>query len=201
MMAVVPTPAQPNLLAVDWSTLPAPIDDGAARHLEGTQLADVPLRATDGRIVSLASLPGRVVVFAYPRTGRPGEPALVETWDQIPGARGCTPQTCGFRDLHGALIAAGAAHVFGLSTQATEDQREAVDRLHLPFALLSDAELALTRALALPTFEVAGLTLIKRLAMIIDDGRIAKVFYPVFPPDQNAHEVIAWLDQDLRGAG
>ncbi|MCX5747225.1 MAG: peroxiredoxin [Proteobacteria bacterium] len=191
----MPTSTAPNLLDVDWSTIPAPIDDGAARHLEGMALPELALPATDGTSVSLATLPGRVVVFAYPRTGRPGEPALADDWDQIPGARGCTPQTCAFRDLYGALRAAGAAHVFGLSTQTTDHQREAVARLHLPFAILSDAELTLSRAIELPTFVVAGLELIKRLAMIIDDGRIAKVFYPVFPPDRNAGDVLAWLER------
>lgn len=182
-----------NLLDVDWSTIPAPVDDGAARHLEGMAVPDVPLPATDGTEVSVGRLTGRTVVFAYPRTGRPGEPSLVPDWDAIPGARGCTPQACAFRDLHRELTAAGAAHVFGLSTQDTAYQREAVERLHLPFPLLSDEKLTLTRALRLPTMEVAGHTLIKRLAMIIDRGRITKVFYPVFPPDRNAADVLAWL--------
>ena len=189
----MPTPANPNLLDVDWSTIPAPVDDGAARHLRGSQLPDVPLVATDGRRVSLARLPGRVVVFAYPRTGRPDEASLVDDWDQIPGARGCTPQSCAFRDRHAELRAAGVAHVFGLSTQHTDYQREVVERLHLPFAILSDSELLLTRAIDLPTFDVAGQTLLKRLALISDDGRIANVFYPVFPPDRNASDVLAWL--------
>lgn len=191
----MPTSGHPDLLHVDWATIPAPVDDGAASHLEGTQLPELALPATDGTVVSLGTTPGRVVVFAYPRTGRPGEPALVEDWDQIPGARGCTPQSCAFRDLHGALLAAGVARVFGLSTQPTDDQREAVRRLHLPFALLSDRQLALVRAIDLPTFEVAGETLIKRLAMIVDEGRVAKVFYPVFPPDRNASDVLAWCQR------
>jgi peroxiredoxin len=189
----VPTRSNPNLLDVDWSTIPAPVDDGAARHLEGLRLPDLALPATDGREVSLGTLPGRVVVFAYPRTGRPGEPALVDDWDQIPGARGCTPQSCAFRDLHAQLLAAGATSVFGLSTQDTDHQREAVGRLHLPYALLADDALALTRAMRLPTMEVAGHTLIKRLALVIDGGRITKVFYPVFPPDRNAGDVLAFL--------
>jgi peroxiredoxin len=189
----MPTPANPNLLAVDWSKIPAPVDDGAARHLQGAKVPDVALPATDGSRVSLARLTGQVIVFAYPRTGEPGKPSLVDDWDMIPGARGCTPQTCAFRDLHKVLIEAGAARVFGLSTQDTAYQLEAAKRLHLPFPLLSDAKLELTRALRLPTMEVAGLTLIKRLAMVIDDGSIAEVFYPVFPPDKNAEEVIEWL--------
>jgi peroxiredoxin len=189
---------QPNLLDVDWSKIPAPQDDGAARHLTGHLVPDVALAATDGTQVSLAKLAGRVVVFAYPRTGVPGQVSLVDGWDMIPGARGCTPQTCAFRDLHKVMIAAGAARVFGLSTQDTAYQREAADRLHLPFPLLSDEKLALTRALRLPTMDVAGQTLIKRLAMVVDDGKITKVFYPVFPPDRNAGEVLAWLEQNKR---
>lgn len=189
---------QPNLLDVDWSKIPAPQDDGGARHLTGTAVPDVALAATDGTQVSLAKLPGRVVVFAYPRTGIPGQISLVDDWDMIPGARGCTPQTCAFRDLHKVMIGAGASRVFGLSTQDTAYQREAAERLHLPFPLLSDERLALTRALRLPAMDVAGNTLIKRLAMVIDDGTIAKVFYPVFPPDRNAGDVLAWLEQNKR---
>ena len=119
-------------------------------------MPDLPLTATDGSKVSLAKLPGRVLVFAYPRTGEPGKPALVGDWDMIPGARGCTPQSCAFRDLHKVLIEAGAARVFGLSTQDPAYQLEAAERLHLPFPLLSDESLALTRALDLPTMQVAG---------------------------------------------
>jgi peroxiredoxin (alkyl hydroperoxide reductase subunit C) len=194
----MPTPTHPNLLVVDWSQIPAPVDDGAARHLQGAQLPDIALPATDGSLVALARLAGRIVVFAYPRTGEPGKPSLVEGWDMIPGARGCTPQTCAFRDQHKMLIDAGAAHVFGLSTQDTAYQLEAAKRLHLPFALLSDEKLALTAALSLPTMQVAGLTLIKRLALVIDDGNIANVFYPVFPPDKNAAEVHGWLLEHRR---
>jgi peroxiredoxin len=194
----MPTAANPNLLQVDWSKIPAPTDDGGAKHLAGMQVPDVPLAATDGSQVSLGRLPGRVIVFAYPRTGEPGKPSLVDNWDMIPGARGCTPQTCAFRDLHKVLIEAGGSRVFGLSTQDTAYQRAAVDRLHLPFPLLSDEKLALTKAMRLPTMQVAGLTLIKRLALIVDDGKISKVFYPVFPPDGNAADVLAWLTEHRR---
>jgi peroxiredoxin len=187
---------QPNLTEVDWSKIPAPADDGGARHLTGLAVPDIALATTDGTQVSLVQLPGRIVVFAYPRTGVPGQPSLADDWDMIPGARGCTPQTCAFRDLHKELTAAGAARVFGLSTQDSAYQREAAERLHLPFPLLSDETLALSSALRLPTMRVAGMTLIKRLAMVIDDGRIAKVFYPVFPPDRNAGDVLAWLEQN-----
>jgi peroxiredoxin len=190
--------AQRDLLNVDWSAIPAPIDDGAAGHLAGQPLPSVSLQATDGVMVDLAALKGRVVVFAYPRTGEPGKMLLVDDWDMIPGARGCTPQTCAFRDLFKELHSAGANHVFGLSTQEQAYQREMAQRLHLPFTVLSDEKLVLTRALRLPTMLVAGMTLIKRLALIIDDGRITKVFYPVFPPDRNARDVLAWLQDNRR---
>jgi peroxiredoxin (alkyl hydroperoxide reductase subunit C) len=172
--------------------LPAPVDDGAAAHLDGMRLPNVPLAATDGTVVDLATIPGTVVVFAYPRTGRPGEPSLVADWDQIPGARGCTPHTCGFRDVHAEFTALGA-RVFGLSTQDTAYQREMTERLHVPFPVLSDADLTLTHALRLPAMDVAGQTLLKRIAWIARDGTIARVFYPVFPPDRNAADVLAAL--------
>jgi peroxiredoxin len=174
------------------SGLPIPEDDGAAAHLTGTHLPSLSLAATDGTRVDLSAVPGLVVVFAYPRTGRPGEPSLVDGWDAIPGARGCTPQTCGFRDLHAEFAALGA-RVFGLSTQDAAYQREMVERLHVPFPVLSDADLALTNAVRLPSMDVAGHTLIKRLAWIARDGAIERVFYPVFPPDRNAADVLAAL--------
>ena len=192
----MPTAMNPNLHAVDWSKIPAPIDDGGARHLEGLQMPDLALPATDGRLVALDRLTGRSVVYAYPRTGRPDQIAFVDDWDMIPGARGCTPQTCSFRDLFAELKAAGARHVFGLSTQDNVYQTEMASRLHLPFPVLSDEKLKLARALNLPTMDVAGLTLIKRLALIVDDGRISHVFYPVFPPDRNAADVLAWLREN-----
>ncbi len=189
---------QRNLLDVDWSKIPAPSDDGAAAHLNGMTIPPVSLLAADDRSVTLSVLRGRTVVFAYPRTGEPGKIALVDDWDMIPGARGCTPQTCAFRDLFAELKAAGAAQVFGLSTQDNAYQTEMASRLHLSFPVLSDEKLELTRALRLPTMDVAGLTLIKRLALIIDDARISHVFYPVFPPDRNATEVLAWLKENPR---
>jgi peroxiredoxin len=195
----MPTAANANLHNVDWSQIPAPLDDGGARHLEGLPLPDLPLPATDGSMMSLAKLGGRSVVYAYPRTGRPDQIALVDEWDMIPGARGCTPQSCAFRDHHSELLAAGASHVLGLSTQNTDYQREAVARLHLPFAILSDEKLALTKALRLPTMEVAGLVLLRRMALVIDNGRITKVFYPVFPPDRNAANALAWLKTNPSG--
>jgi peroxiredoxin len=152
----------------------------------------VPLLATDGTTVDLSSLPGRVVVYTYPRTGVPG----VESppgWDLIPGARGCTPQSCAFRDHFAELKALGVNRLFGLSTQDTAYQREAAERLHLPFPILSDERFELTGALRLPTFETSGMTLLKRLALVLKDGTIEHVFYPVFPPDRNAGDVVAWL--------
>src|SRR4051794_2853076 len=187
---------QRNLLEVDWSKIPAPTDDGAAAHLAGMKIPPISLIATDDSSVTLSALSGRTVVFAYPRTGEPNKIALVDDWDMIPGARGCTPQTCAFRDLFAELKAAGAGHVFGLSTQSNTYQTEMASRLHLPFPVLSDEELELTRALRLPTMEVAGLTLMKRMALIIDDGRITRIFYPVFPPDRNAGDVLAWLKEN-----
>jgi peroxiredoxin len=184
---------QKSLQDVDWSKIPAPSDDGAAAHLKGVAIPPISLMATDDTSVTLSALAGRTVVFGYPRTGEPGKIALVDDWDMIPGARGCTPQTCAFRDLFAELKAAGAAQVVGLSTQSNAYQTEMASRLHLPFPVLSDEKLALTRALNLPTMDVAGLTMIKRLALIVDDGRITHVFYPVFPPDRNADEVLAWL--------
>jgi peroxiredoxin len=172
--------------------LPVPQDDGAARHLTGAKLPDITLQATDGTQVNLAGLKGRTVVYIYPRTGRPGQ-ALPTGWNDIPGARGCTPQSCSFRDHFAELKRLGVAQLFGLSTQDLDYQREAAERLHLPFAILSDADLKLTRALNLPTFQVDGMTLIKRMAFVIDDGVITHVFYPVFPPDQSAEEVVAFL--------
>ena len=179
----------PNVLPDD---LPVPQDDGAARHLKGMRLPSIPLVATDGSSVDLSKLEGRTIVYVYPRTGRPGQ-ALPTGWDAIPGARGCTPQSCGFRDHFAELKALGVAQLYGLSSQDSAYQREAVERLHLPFAILSDAGLALARALKLPTFMVDGMTLIKRMAWVIDDGVITHVFYPVFPPDRSADEVVDWL--------
>jgi len=182
-------PHDPTQLPAD---IPAPQDDGAVRHLPGTKLPVLALTATDGSRVSLFALRGRTVLYVYPRTGRPGE-ALPDGWDTIPGARGCTPQACSFRDHFAELIRLGVERVFGLSTQDTDYQREAAERLHLPFPLLSDAGLQLAQGLNLPTFSVADMTLLKRMVLVIDEGLIVKVFYPVFPPDKSAEQVIDWI--------
>jgi peroxiredoxin len=167
--------------------LPVPEDDGAADHLPGAPLPPIALAATDGSAATLADLAGLSVVFAYPRTGRPGEepPGGEAGWNAIPGARGCTPEACSFRDEK-ARFAERGARIFGLSTQDTDYQREAVERLHLPYPILSDADLAFTRALELPTMNVDGMTLIRRVTLIVRDGVIADVVYPVFPPDRGA---------------
>ncbi|MGH2516993.1 MAG: peroxiredoxin [Ktedonobacterales bacterium] len=179
----------------NWQELPAnlpePADDGACDHLRGMRLPPAPLLATSGATVDLAALAGRTVVYCYPRTGRPDEPSP-DGWDAIPGARGCTPQSCAFRDHYAKLRGLGA-EVFGLSTQDTAYQREAVERLHLPFPLLSDADLRFARALRLPTFTVAGMTLLKRVTLVVREGQIEQVWYPVFPPDTNAGAVVGWL--------
>jgi peroxiredoxin len=188
-MAEAPGTHNPNFLPSD---LPVPQDDGRARHLAGVRLPDVELPATSGSRVNLSKLKGRTVVYIYPRTGVPGVDAP-PGWDDIPGARGCTPQSCGFRDHFADLKALGVSHVFGLSVQDTDYQREAADRLHLPFPVLSDAELDFATSLHLPMFMTSGMTLLARMALVIEDGKIVKVFYPVFPPDKNAEEVVSWL--------
>jgi peroxiredoxin len=171
--------------------LPVPTDDGACDHLTGSRLPSLSLRSTRNAFVDLSLHPGRTVVYIYPRTGRPDiDPP--QGWNEIPGARGCTPQSCAFRDHYQELKGLGS-EVFGLSTQDTEYQREAAQRLHLPFALLSDERFEFVNALSLPTFEVAGMRLIKRITLILQDGKIEHVFYPVFPPNKNADDVMDWL--------
>lgn len=178
------------------SDLPRPHDDGGAAHLLGALLPRIALPSTDGTTVNLADLGGRWVIYIYPMTGRPDVP-LPDGWDDIPGARGCTPQSCNFRDHYKELQELGTG-VFGLSAQTTGYQREACDRLHLPFQLLSDSALQLRSALRLPTFTTAGMELFKRLTLITEHGMIRKVFYPVFPPDRNADDVLAWLRKDAQ---
>ena len=172
--------------------LPIPLDDGGADHLLGLTLPPLTLAATTGASVDLGALTGLTVLYFYPRTGRPDEP-LPEGWDMIPGARGCTPQSCAFRDHFGELQALGVRAVYGVSTQTSAYQAEAATRLHLPFALLSDADRKLSDALRLPMMEAAGMILNRRLTLIVLGGRIVKVFYPIFPPDRNAVDVISAL--------
>ena len=167
--------------------LPVPTDDGGAKHLIGLELPDLELESSGGT-VNVRDLD---VIYVYPRSGKPGQPML-PGWDETPGARGCTPQSCAFRDLHDDLAKTGV-RVAGLSAQALDDQREFAERNHMPFPVVADPELALGAALDLPTFEIAGLTLYKRITLVAEDARIVKVFYPVFPPDANAGEVLRWL--------
>lgn len=176
--------------------LPVPTDDGACQHLPGATVAALVLPATNGQSIALAALTGRTVVYCYPRTGRPDE-ALPPGWDDIPGARGCTAESCAFRDHYRELHELGC-QVFGLSSQDTEYQREVATRLQLPYPLLSDARLHFAAAMRLPTFAAGGMQLIKRLTLIIDDGTVTHVFYPVFPPDRHATDVVAWLRAHTR---
>jgi peroxiredoxin len=183
--------------------LPIPEDDGGAAHLPGARMPRLLLPATEGSRFPVDRPPAgfdRLILYAYPRTGRPGVPPLTDDWDAIPGARGCTPESCGFRD-HAAELAAVGTALAGVSTQDTEYQREAVERLLLPFPLLSDADLQLADALRLPVFSAGGQTLLKRLTLIVRDGVVEKVFYPVFPPDRHAEEVLAWIQRDNEVSG
>jgi peroxiredoxin len=171
--------------------LPVPEDDGAADHLPGRMLPQLTLDSSQGP-VSLRQLSiDRLVLYVYPRTGQPDRPAGPE-WNAIPGARGCTPQSCAFRDHAGELEALGA-RVAGLSAQPLEEQVEFAERNHMSYPVIADPELKLGAALGLPTFEFEGLTLYKRVTLVVEACAVAKVFYPVFPPDRNAEEVVAWL--------
>ena len=190
-----------NLYALPGD-LPVPVDDGACAHLPGMPLPDVPLASTSGGTVSLARVDAEwVVAYCYPRTGVPDEDPLggAELWNSIPGARGCTPQSCAYRDHYGDLVALGA-WVGGVSAQRTDYQAEAASRLHLPYELLSDADLELARALRLPTFTIERQTLIKRLTLIARGGIIERCLYPVFPPTADAENVLRYL-RESAGAG
>ncbi len=177
--------------------VPVPVDDGACDHLPGFRVPSLVLPATDGRKVDLAALPGRTVVYIFPRTGRPDRDPL-PGWNATPGARGCTPQSCAFRDYHADLRALGV-EVFGLSVQSTAYQQEAVERLHLPFALLSDEAFAFIHGLGLPEIEVAGQRFAQRVTLVVQDGMVKYVFYPVFPPGENAAQVISWFQAQDNG--
>jgi peroxiredoxin len=182
----------PTNLSEIPADLPVPENDGACDHLAGRTIPALTLPSTGGVAVNLGELKGRHVLYCYPRTGQPGV-ALPGGWDNIPGARGCTPEACNFRDHHAELRALGVAGVYGLSTQDPDYQKEAATRLALTFPLLSDAKLEFVRALNLPTFEADGMTLVKRVTMVIDNGKITKFFYPVFPPDKAAEVVVDWV--------
>jgi len=172
--------------------LPAPIDDGAADHLTGLEVPSLTLDSSQGPVDPAELGAGRAVLYIYPRTGRPDR-EVPAGWDAIPGARGCTPQSCGFRD-HVADLAGHGARVAGLSAQTLDDQQELAERLHILYPVIADPERRLGAALDLPTFDFEGVTLYKRVTLVLEAGRIAKVFYPVFPPDKSAEEVLAWLD-------
>ena len=184
--------SQKNLEAVDWSAIPAPIDDGAANHLQRMSLPEVALKSISGGSINVGALKGWTIIYFYPMTGQPGVP-LPDGWDDIPGARGCTPQSCSFRDLSQKLKKLGVDNIYGISTQPSDYQKEAADRLHLPFALLSDEQRELTDALNLPIMEVNENILIKRLTLIVHNSEIQEVFYPVFPPDRNADDVLQFM--------
>ncbi|WP_369639303.1 MerR family transcriptional regulator [Nocardia sp. JMUB6875] len=191
----VTPPEQVQDLTTLPAGLPVPVDDGAADHLVGLRSPTVRLEDTDGSLIDLAELGrGRTAIYLYPLTGRP-DADIPAGWSEIPGARGCTTQACGFRDHHAELLAAGIERVFGMSSQTSEYQREVVSRLHLPFAMLSDPDFLLADELSLPTFEFEGVRLYKRLTLIIRDGVIEHVFYPIFPPDQHAAELLRWLHE------
>lgn len=179
-------------LNIDWFKIPAPTDDGATEHLINKRIPDIRLPSTNGKIINLSLLTGKAIIYAYPRTANPKIPSF-DGWDMIPGARGCTPQSCAFRDHFVELQELGIDHLFGLSTQDTAYQQEVVERLHLPFSLLSDEHLLLTKKLNLPTFEVNGITLLKRFTLVIHDSVIKHIFYPIFPPSNNPQELIDWL--------
>lgn len=179
--------------------LPEPADDGAAAHLQGTELPAVSVPATDGSTVELHDLPSRTVIYVYPLTGRPDEDVIPDGWEDVPGARGCTPESRGFRSHYDDLQDVGVEAVFGLSTQSTDYQREARDRLDLPFELLSDSEREVARSLDLPTFHIEGDDYLKRVTLVVSNGRIEHVFYPIFPPDEHASEVLEWVAATPRG--
>lgn len=175
--------------------LPVPEDDGACAHLCNFRIPSLSISTTSGNHIDLSSLPGLTILFCYPRTGAPGED-IPDSWNATPGARGCTPQACGFRDTTEKLYKLGVNSLFGLSTQNTEYQKEAKERLHLPYDLLSDERLKFVEALKLPTFEWDHRRLVKRLALAIEDAHIIKFWYPVFPPDKNAEDVVQWLENE-----
>ncbi|WP_347374579.1 peroxiredoxin [Aequorivita sp. Q41] len=176
------------------ANLPKPVDDGKCNHLLGMEIPTIKLWATDGKQVELANFKENLVIYCYPMTGRP-DTELPNGWEEIPGARGCTPQACSFRD-HYSELKTLQFEVFGISTQSSEYQKEVSERLHLPYVLLSDDNLKFVSALKLPTFQVGQMELIKRLTLIFKKGKVVKYFYPVFPPDENINQVIRWINNN-----
>ena len=184
---------QKDFLNVDWSKIPEPKLDFNLEHLNQFIIPDLKLNSTDGTIVSLSNLKGISVIYIYPMTGVPGK-ELPEGWDAIPGARGCTPQSCSFRDNFSKLKKLGVNNIFGLSTQSTEYQKELATRLHLPYPILSDEKLEFAKMLKLPTFKVLNMNLLKRITLILKDNKIIKYFYPIFPPTKNIEDVINFFE-------
>jgi len=183
---------QSNLLKPDWSKIPAPKLDVSLEYLNNFIIPEIKLQSTSGDEIDLSKLIGLTIIYVYPMTGQPNV-ALPQGWDEIPGARGCTPQSCSFRDNFSELKNLNIKNIFGLSSQTTKYQKEMSERLHLPYSILSDEKLIFTNALKLPTFKIDNMNLIKRITLILNNNKIIKYFYPVFPPDQNVNEVISWL--------
>jgi peroxiredoxin (alkyl hydroperoxide reductase subunit C) len=184
---------QKDFLNVDWSKIPEPKLDFNLEHLNQSIVPDLKLNSTDDTIVSLSNLRGITVIYVYPMTGVPGK-ELPEGWDEIPGARGCTPQSCSFRDNFSKLKKLGVNNIFGLSTQSTEYQKELATRLHLPYPILSDEKLEFSKTLKLPMFKVLKMNLLKRITLILKDNKIIKYFYPIFPPTKNIEDVINFFE-------
>ena len=187
---------QKNLSDVDWSKIPEPKLDFNLEHLNQLIIPDLKLNSTDDTTVSLSNLKGITVIYVYPMTGVPGK-ELPEGWDEIPGARGCTPQSCSFRDNFSKLKKLGVNNIFGLSTQSTEYQKELATRLHLPYPILSDEKLEFSKKLKLPMFKVLKMNLLKRITLILKDNKIIKYFYPIFPPTKNIEDVINFFSKKL----